>query len=805
MAESCHLASSSWKRANPHRWLFSVRAMLAGVLFIWLGAANHSQGAAAPTVAAANFQISAFDIQSKWHLPAKITTPLFSKYTGTNVSVEQVVQAASALAVEYARSGYTNVNIVAAPKRIKNGVLTFDVFPGAVAQIVVAGRQYLPPENGLQPINYPAASAMKSTNVNSQPVASPRFTVHRYQVQGNTLLGPQLMSMILTNITDAFGTNVGYEQIVEVSSRLQAAYRDRGYATVVVQVPPQRLTDATVKLNVVEGRLHSVVVKGNHYFSSNNVMTAVPGLAPGMILNAETFQAEVNRANANQDRQISGMIEPGPDPGTSDLTLQVKDRLPLHAKTELNNNSSPGTPELRVNSSLVYNNLWQLNQALGLQYSFSPEQYKEGALWKFFDRPTVANYSAFYRIPLGNPEVIDDQIAAESGSFGYDEATHKFKLPPASGQPDLTFFASRSTIDNGVTTSSQNLYTAVTTNFDGSLSTNSTLGLDKNHQDITINNDLGFRFSYPFLATASGVRMAVSGGLDYKTYENISTETNIYVLNTTIIDTLSGSSKTNNSQSADFATLPKTHNKLDYLPLALRYDVSWRDFLGVAAFGVGLSVDLWDSALSEQTAYGTSMAVSTNKHTGVVSTNMVSTTSVGRLRGNKGLQAVSGSKHSTEHWVAVTPNFSHTFQVVTNWVTTFRADGQWSSQPLISNEQFGLGGVNNVRGYQEGEVFGDSGWHIGIEQQTPPHIVGMIAGRIPLIIRGTAYMDYGQVYLLDPQGRQQMVALWGTGAGVVASIGSWWQARLLFSVPLLSTSLTTAYHPYFNFALTGQF
>jgi hemolysin activation/secretion protein len=80
----------------------------------------------------------------------------------------------------------------------------------------------------------------------------------------------------------------------------------------------------------------------------------------------------------------------------------------------------------------------------------------------------------------------------------------------------------------------------------------------------------------------------------------------------------------------------------------------------------------------------------------------------------------------------------------------------------------------------------------------------MIHGRIPVIIRGTIYMDYAEIYLLDPQGRPDM-SLWGTGAGVVASIGPWWQARLLFSVPLLSTPVTTAYEPYFNFALTAQF
>ena len=65
----------------------------------------------------------------------------------------------------------------------------------------------------------------------------------------------------------------------------------------------------------------------------------------------------------------------------------------------------------------------------------------------------MANYSAFYRLPLGNPEPIEDIIASNPGSFGYDEATRKFNLPPPSGQPDLTFFASRSTIDTGLTTS----------------------------------------------------------------------------------------------------------------------------------------------------------------------------------------------------------------------------------------------------------------------------------------------------------------------------------------------------------------
>ena len=94
-------------------------------------------------------------------------------------------------------------------------------------------------------------------------------------------------------------------------------------------------------------------------------------------------------------------LEPGLQENTTALRLQVKDRLPLHAKVDFNNQSSPGTPDLRVNTSASYQNLWQLEHSVGVQYSFSPEAYKAGESWNFYDQPLVANYGGFYRLPLG--------------------------------------------------------------------------------------------------------------------------------------------------------------------------------------------------------------------------------------------------------------------------------------------------------------------------------------------------------------------------------------------------------------------
>ena len=128
----------------------------------------------------------------------------------------------------------------------------------------------------------------------------------------------------------------------------------------------------------------------------------------------------------------------------------MKDKLPLHAKVDFNNQSSPGTPEVRLATSAVYDNLWQLNHSLSVQYTFTPWDYKTGNQWEDYDKPLVVNYSAFYRIPLGSPQALSDRIQAEPGTFGYSEATRKFNLPPSSGQPELNFFASRSAIDTGL-------------------------------------------------------------------------------------------------------------------------------------------------------------------------------------------------------------------------------------------------------------------------------------------------------------------------------------------------------------------
>ncbi|MGO9204024.1 MAG: ShlB/FhaC/HecB family hemolysin secretion/activation protein [Limisphaerales bacterium] len=706
---------------------------------------------AAPADSNARFNVRAYrsagdPVLVKEGLPAALTN-----YTGAGVGIQEIVKAAWEVQREYRKLGHLTVNIAVAPERMTNGILTLNVFRGRVPQVLISGKRRPELEAETAVVSQPPPAA--KTN------AGPRLNVRAYEIHGDTLLSDATLTGILAKYT---GTNIGLAEIKQAGTELQAEYRARGYPTVSVIIPAQNIAtnNGRLRVSVFEGRLAGVVVQNNRYFSSNNILRAFPSLHTNQILSEPVLTAELDRANANQDRQIYPQLEPGPETDTTLLRLKVKDRLPLHAKLEFNNQSSPGTPEMRVNASAAYQNLWQLDHSVGVQYSFSPEEYKLGNQWSLYDQPLVANYGAFYRMPLGNPESVTEAIAGSAGNFGYDEATRQFHLPPASGRAELNVYASRSTIDTGLISLSRKTIQ----NIPGVLS----IGENDVQEELTVNEALGSRLSLP-LPSRGNFQSSLTGGLDAKHYHLLSMKTNNFYFSIITRNELGVPNPPVYSTVA--SPVPATDRPLEYLPLLLRYDATLRDPRGMTTFGFGLSVNAW---------YSGSLS---------------------------NLHNVTGSTESSGHWVTLSPSLGRDLAIppFTNWVLSLRANGQWTSEPLLSTEQFGLGGVASIRGYREGEVFGDNGWWVSAEEKTPTHLIGWASSKQALTVRGSLFMDYGQSYLIDPQGRQGCIDLWGTGAGLVTAFGPHWEGRFLFSWPLISAGTSSAGYPRFNFSLTGQF
>jgi hemolysin activation/secretion protein len=619
-----------------------------------------------------------------------------------------------------------------------------------------------------------SAASTKAATTNASSQATLKFKVDRYEVKGNTLLSNHVISHVLEPFT---GDEVDISKITNAMGALQLEYFHRGYITVKVTAPPQSVTNKVVFFQVTEGRLAAIKIVHNHYYSSNNVMAALPyvqTLKSGeRILNSKVFQAELDRANSNPDRQIAPEVRPGLEPGTTALILDVKDRLPLHGRVDLDNYSPPGTPELRINANASYGNLWQLDHSIGLQYGFSPNFSKPSLgedthlSLNSLDAPEVAYYSGFYRAPLGAPTGVETQIAEDQTHFGYNETTKQFVPPPASGRPEITAYASRSTTGPTILGPVSSVVNSSLLNIQQQLTT----------QQYTSQTTAGVRLSVP-LPPWNGIQSSWSVGIDYKEDKVVSLPTNNFYYTTIITHGNNSSAPPTITRSTIAIPGVATYPALNYTPLFLGWSGSRQDHWGQN----GPPTDLW----SQMNA-----ALTFDVGTGGTFSSQRAFPSL-----------IANTTEATTEFVAIRPQLSRTQVLPDNFTLYGGMTGQWANVPLLNLEEFELGGNGSVRGYREGELYADTGWVAQTELRSPVYWRGK---GTKIGTQLTLFSDYGQGYHLDqgpvPNSHQ---ALWGTGTGVNVNFGHYVEGHILIAWPLLNSAFSRAARERISFSLSAQ-
>ncbi len=84
---------------------------------------------------------------------------------------------------------------------------------------------------------------------------------------------------------------------------------------------------------------------------------------------------------------------------------------------------------------------------------------------------------------------------------------------------------------------------------------------------------------------------------------------------------------------------------------------------------------------------------------------------------------------------------SHLEMLPADWQARAAVSGQYSSQSLVSGEQFGIAGTNSVRGFTEREVARDTGYFANLELYTPNLSKYIDAGAANVKVLG--FLDWG--------------------------------------------------------------
>jgi hemolysin activation/secretion protein len=483
----------------------------------------------------------------------------------------------------------------------------------------------------------------------------PELEIKSYEVVGATLI-PQ--SEVQRVVSPYLGPGRYMSDIQAARDALQAAYEERGFPTVAVQLPKQTLLDGRVRIEVVEARLGAVRVDnpGIDWYSEGGVRRATPNLQSGALVRSEDLESDLARANRPRDRRVTPVLKAGQEAGTVDLDLKVDDRIPLHGSVEWNNYHTPGTPEERMTARVSYENLWQLDHALSVQYTFVPrpsEQFDEVQVW-------VLTYAA------PNPWRDDDRL------FAYAAWSDTASILPTN--------TSINSLGNGFTTGARY-----------------NLGLP-----------------LPFVDW-DWYQHALVLGVDYKSIENAL------------------------RQGVNTIRTP-----IRYLPWSVSYQGTVVRPHGFATITAGT-----DFHFAGTIDNGGSKEDFQNNRGGINDNNLVDGTyAIYHLDVDTTLRLPGLLQTLAQGRFLELPAPRTSFDDDAALVVGL--SGQYADEPLVSTEQFPLGGRYSVRGYLEGEAFGDHGWDLQMELRTPA-LRDFLGGFLGEKIQGLAFWDVGQYWLLETQ------------------------------------------------------
>jgi hemolysin activation/secretion protein len=236
----------------------------------------------------------------------------------------------------------------------------------------------------------------------------PQIFVKAYVFTGNTVFDSSTLARLLDKYT---GRKITSDELEAARQTVTLYYVSHGYINSGAILPDQDPKDGVIHLQIVEGKLTTVEIKGNHWFQTwwlRNEMR----FAAGEPLNFNSLKEGMQVLRENPTiAQVNAELQPGGAPGESQLEMEVKDKQPFRFSVEINNYRPPSVGSTIAEAHLSDLNLTGNNDPLLLTYGIATTT-PGGWEWSDFD-----NAGADYRFPV-SPWRTTMEIGADKNNSG---------------------------------------------------------------------------------------------------------------------------------------------------------------------------------------------------------------------------------------------------------------------------------------------------------------------------------------------------------------------------------------------------
>lgn len=235
------------------------------------------------------------------------------------------------------------------------------------------------------PVSSPAlqqeAAALKPQA--SGTAAGRSITVQGFEFTGNTLLTNEQLAAAVADYVDKPITLV---ELYEAADRITALYVRQGYTLASAIVPAQKVTEGTVRLEVVEGRISQLKYEGFKRYEPRD-LAPILGTPEGQLYQSADFEQRLRTLDTLPGLDVRARLQPGEQYGTSDILLIGEETL-LQGTLFADNAGTENIGVIRMGAQLT------LNNPLGVADQLS--------LTGLRSRESLLKYgSATYSLPVG--------------------------------------------------------------------------------------------------------------------------------------------------------------------------------------------------------------------------------------------------------------------------------------------------------------------------------------------------------------------------------------------------------------------
>ncbi len=131
-------------------------------------------------------------------------------------------------------------------------------------------------------------------------------------------------------------------------------------------LPPQNASDGTLRVAVQFGKIRSIKVEGNRWFS-DSLLREKLRIEKGETLRFSELDRAISWTNNNPFRRVRVRIDPVANTGEADLIVAVQEALPLRFQATYDNGGNDVIGNHRMTAAATFGNLWGKDHQISYQ------------------------------------------------------------------------------------------------------------------------------------------------------------------------------------------------------------------------------------------------------------------------------------------------------------------------------------------------------------------------------------------------------------------------------------------------------